>query len=42
MAAPSKRVWTAPEVRPITEAGSRADQRDVPPANGTDPSAKIN
>ncbi len=31
---PTKRQWTAPAAKPITEAGSRADERDVPPANG--------
>jgi hypothetical protein len=35
---PTKRQWTAPAAKPITEAGSRADQRDVPPENGTNPS----
>jgi hypothetical protein len=34
MEATSKRRWAAPQVRPITDAGSRADQRDVPVANG--------
>ena len=29
-----KREWTPPQVRPLTNAGSRADQADVPAENG--------
>jgi hypothetical protein len=34
MTAGDKRQWTPPEVRPLTETGSRADQQDVAAQNG--------
>jgi len=30
----TKRAWSAPQVRPLTDSGSRADVPDLPVQNG--------
>ena len=42
MGSDRKRTWDPPESRPVTAADGRADERDVPVANGPAPSGVLN